>query len=129
MGAFYLPHELLEDVRAHAAEAAPDECVGLLFGHSEQVDRILRLTNVSPTPQTHFFADPQALFTALQEADRRSEQLLGNYHSHPQTDAFPSLTDLAGAQGKTVQLIVGRGAVRVFRLYGGVVTELELKLQ
>ncbi len=128
MGVFYLPRELLEDVRAHAAEAAPDECVGLLLGCSARVDRVLRLTNVSPTPQTRFFADPQALFTALQEADRRGEQLLGSYHSHPQTDALPSLSDLAGAQGKTVQLIVGRDTVRVFRLYGGVATELELKL-
>ncbi len=128
MDAFCLPRELFKQIQTHAAEAAPDECVGLLFGRAERVSRILSLTNVSQTPRTRFFADPQALFTALLEADRRGEKLLGSYHSHPYTDAFPSPTDLSGAHGKTVQLIVGQDAVRVFRLYGGVATELELKL-
>lgn len=118
----------MEDIRTHAAEAAPNECVGLLLGQSGQVDQVSRLANVSQTPQIRFFADPQALFTVLREADRRGEQLLGNYHSHPRTDAFPSSTDLAGAHGETVQLIVGQDAVRAFKLQDGAATELELKL-
>lgn len=128
MNTFYLAGGLLEQIQVHAAAAAPDECVGLLFGHAERVGRILRLTNGSQTPQTRFFADPQALFAALKDADRRGERLLGSYHSHPRTDAFPSSTDLEGAQERTVQLILGRDAVRVFRLQGGSATELELKL-
>lgn len=128
MDTFCLPRELFKQIQTHAAEAAPDECVGLLFGRAERVSRILSLTNVSQTPQTRFFADPQALFTALLEADRRGEKLLGSYHSHPHTDAFPSPNDLSEAHGKTVQLIVGRDAVRVFEMQGGSATELELKL-
>lgn len=128
MGVFYLPRALLEQIQAHAAEATPDECVGLLFGRLGRVDRILQLTNASPTPQTRFFADPQELFTALREADDRGEKYLGSYHSHPRTDAFPSPADFAGTQDRTVQLIVGRDTVRVFEIQGGVATELELKL-
>ena len=128
MGALYLPPALLQDIRAHAAETAPEECVGLLFGQAQQISRTRRLTNAAQTPQTRFFALPQELLAAFAEADDLSEQVLGSYHSHPQSDAWLSPSDLAGAQAGAVQLIVGQDTVRAFCMQGGVGTELELKL-
>ena len=128
MNALCLPRVLFRDICAHAAETAPEECVGLLFGRAGRVSKTRRLTNAAKTPQTRFFALPQELLAAFKEADRLGEQILGSYHSHPQSDAWLSLSDLAGAQGDTVQLIIGQDAVRVFFVQGGVGTELELKL-
>ena len=120
----YLSANVLEALRAHAARAFPDECVGLLFGRGDRVTRAHPLPNASPTPRTHFFADPTALLRALQGADARGETHLGSYHSHPEGDAWPSETDLRALDG--VVLIIGREAVRAFRLAGGKVAELEL---
>ena len=128
MRALYLPLTLLQDVRAHAAEAAPNECVGLLFGREGRVSKLRRLTNISETPQTRFFALPQELLAAFKEADRLGEQVLGSYHSHPHSDAWLSPADLAGAHEGAVHLIVGQDAVRAFFVQGGLGTELELKL-
>ena len=128
MNVLCLPRVLYGDICAHAAETAPEECVGLLLGRAGQVVRVRRLTNAAPTPETRFFALPQELFTALQEADSHDERVLGSYHSHPHSDAWLSPADLAGAQEGTVQLIVGRDAARAFRIQGGVGAELELKL-
>ena len=128
----YLSRVCLEAVYAHAAETAPGECVGLLWGQLEQPKRVTgtsKLTNVSKTPQTRFFAAPQELFTALKAADQRGQTCLGSYHSHPHSDAWPSASDLEAAPGETVQLIVGQDAVRAFRVQGGVATRLELTLQ
>ena len=130
MDALWLPRALLKDVRAHAAETAPEECVGLLLGREGRVSRTRRLTNASKSPQTRFFALPQELLAALKEADSMGEKFLGSYHSHPQSDAWLSPSDLAGVQAGigTVQLIVGQDAVRAFCVRGGVGTELELEL-
>lgn len=131
MDALCLPQTLLEDVRAHAAETTPEECVGLLLGREGRVSRTRRLTNASKSPQTRFFALPQELLAALKEADSMGEKFLGTYHSHPRSDAWLSPSDLAGAQAGTVgtiQLIVGQDAVRAFCVWGRVGTELELKL-
>ena len=128
MCALYLPPPLLRDVRAHAAETAPEECVGLLLGRAGRVSKIRRLTNASKSPQTRFFALPQELLAAFKEADRLDEQILGSYHSHPHSDAWLSPSDLAEAHEGAVQLIVGQDAVRAFCVQGGVGTELELKL-
>ena len=128
MRKLYLSRAQLVDIRAHAAETAPEECVGLLFGRAGRVSKTRRLTNAAKSPQIRFFASPQELFAAFTEADDLGEQILGSYHSHPQSDAWLSLSDLAGAQGDTVQLIIGQDAVRVFFVQGGVGTELELEL-
>ena len=123
----YLPETFLEHLQTHAAETAPDECVGLLFGHGERVTRGVRLTNASSTPRTRFFAPPQELFAALKEADDRGEVLVGSYHSHPESPAWPSATDLEAPDG-TVMLIIGQDDVKAFRLENGEAEELELHL-
>lgn len=123
----HLPERLPEHLQTHAAETAPDECVGLLFGHGERVMRSVRLTNASSTPRTRFYAPPQELFAALKEADDRGEVLIGSYHSHPESPAWPSKTDLEAPDG-TVMLIIGQDDVKAFRLENGEAEELELHL-
>ena len=120
-----LPALLLEHLRLHAAETAPNECVGLLFGHGERITRAVRLTNASSTPRTRFFAPPQELFAVLKKADDRGEALIGSYHSHPRSAAWPSATDLEAPDG-AVMLIIGRDGVKAFRVENGGAQELEL---
>lgn len=127
-GALYLPQRILESVQTHACNAAPDECVGLLFGRGIQVTRSVALANRAGTPRTRFFADPQELFAALSEAEVRGETLLAVYHSHPDGAAFPSETDVAAAHYDAAQLIVTPTEVRAFRLEGQRVTEVTLNV-
>ena len=124
----HLPHTILQTVQTHAHDAAPDECVGLLFGRDAQVTRSVALINRAPTPQTRFFADPQELFAALSEAEACDETLLAIYHSHPDGAAFPSKTDISAAQYSAVQLIVTPTDVRAFVLEGQRVSEVKLAL-
>lgn len=124
----HLPYAILQAVQTHARDAAPGECVGLLFGQVAQVTRSVALGNRSPTPQTRFFADPQELFAALSGAEGGGETLLAIYHSHPDGAAFPSTADIAAAHYNAVQLIVTPTAVRAFHLEGQTVSEVTLVL-
>ena len=114
---------------AHARAALPDECVGLLFGHGNKVERRVPLTNIAEV-STRYFAAPADLFAALREADARGDDLLAIYHSHPNGPQTPSDIDVKEAHYSAVHLIVvpQLGVVRGFVL-GEVVREVDLIVQ
>ena len=112
----------------HARNELPNECVGLLFGTENGIQRRVPLANVAARPETRFFARPEEVLAALQEADARGETLLALYHSHPHGPPTPSSTDLEEARYEVVHLIVvpSSGSVRAFWLSSGGFSELEL---
>ena len=82
-------------ILAHAREADPLECCGILLGEGDRVGEARPTANVHPTPHTHFEIDPQALIDAHRDARVGGPQVLGYYHSHPDGAAEPSATDRA----------------------------------
>ncbi|MEX2209157.1 MAG: M67 family metallopeptidase [Myxococcota bacterium] len=105
-----LPRDLLAEVFQHARECYPEECCGLLLGRGEEVPtRVVRCTNVQSTrvargesdldARRAFWIDEQELLNALRGAEQRGERLVVIYHSHVDTAAYLSHTDLAGALG------------------------------
>lgn len=97
--------------------ARPDEKCGLLFGHGTKILRADPAANVAADPFTMFEIDPGALLAA-HRASRVGEglPLIGYYHTHPNDDAMPSVTDAACAapDGK-LWLIATRNRVLLFR--------------
>ncbi|HEY5839130.1 MAG TPA: M67 family metallopeptidase, partial [Pyrinomonadaceae bacterium] len=73
----------LETIIAHAREASPHECCGLIGGLIEgQAQTIYRSRNVASDPLTSYEAAPEDLFAAQRAMRERGEQLLAIYHSH-----------------------------------------------
>jgi len=111
------------EIIAHAREAAPEECCGLIGGTSEgAAQTIYRARNVAGDPLTSYEAAPEDLFAAQRAMRERGEMLLAIYHSHPRSeDPQPSATDVRLAYyPSAVYLIVGLGApearLRAFRI-------------
>jgi len=105
-----LPREVLLEVFQHARECYPEECCGLLLGSDARgALRVLRCANVQSARAARgesdldarraFWIDEQELLHALRDADQRGERLVAVYHSHVDTAAYLSFTDLAGALG------------------------------
>ncbi len=102
-----LRSELVHELFAHARECYPEECCGLVIGGQGGVPRIVRCTNVQSQRQSRgesvldatqgFWIDERELLAALREAEANGEQLLAIYHSHVDTAAYLSHTDLRGA--------------------------------
>jgi proteasome lid subunit RPN8/RPN11 len=93
---------LLEQMRAAAKDAAPNECCGLLVGRRAPVAIVTRAVaaeNVHDKPAKFFTIDPALQFKLIKELrdNPGEEQLLGCYHSHPDGPAAPSPRDLAEA--------------------------------
>jgi proteasome lid subunit RPN8/RPN11 len=108
--AVQLPRDLLAEVFQHARECYPEECCGLLLGADRELPtRVVRCTNVQSTrvvrgesdldARRAFWIDEQELLNALRGAEQRGELLGVIYHSHVDTAAYLSFTDLEGALG------------------------------
>lgn len=123
MPAIRLLREHLDAMIAHAREAAPAECCGLIGGLAGKNARsIYRLRNVTANPELGYEAAPEDLFAAQRRMRDRGEELLAIYHSHPRAaDPSPSETDVRLAYyPSATYLIVGLGgteaSVRAFSI-------------
>lgn len=112
-----------DQIIAHAREAAPSECCGLIGGLIEgKAQTIYRARNVAVDPLTSYEAAPEDLFAAQRAMRERGEQMLAIYHSHPRArDPEPSGTDVRLAYyPSAVYLIVGlansEASLRAFRI-------------
>src|SRR5262249_16300165 len=94
-------------VIAHARDAAPAECCGLLLGTIDSVTDTRRARNLATDPN-RFLLDPKDHIDVRREARTRGLGVVGFYHSHPHSRAVPSERDLAEASySDHLYLIVG----------------------
>lgn len=131
-----MPRALAEAMVEHAREEYPNECCGLLAGRGSRVERLFRGQNMDRSPFTYRL-DPQEQLRLFKEIDDAGLELLGIYHSHIQSPAYPSRTDIAkafypDAVYVIVSLHVVQGSrpgpeIRAFRIRDGLVTEEELR--
>jgi proteasome lid subunit RPN8/RPN11 len=86
----------LEDILAHARQAQPSECCGLVGGAEDgRTQSIYRLRNIASNPEVAYEAAPEELFAAQRLMREREERLLAIYHSHPRSIIpSPSETDV-----------------------------------
>jgi proteasome lid subunit RPN8/RPN11 len=108
---------------AHARDAAPAECCGLLVGRSDEIVDAMRTRNIAGDP-LRFVIDPKDHIDGRREARRRGLEVVGFYHSHPRSPAEPSDTDVAEASYPDhlyliVSLAAEPPAMSLFRLENG----------
>lgn len=94
---FILPKELKQHMLDHALTSPQHEVCGLLAGNSFGLTSLYRIPNIAEDPATTFYMQPQAQITALKNMRLSDETLCGIYHSHPNSEAFPSDRDLQQA--------------------------------
>ena len=81
-------------IEEHARHTDPAQCCGVLSGANGTITDIHPLRNEADKPETRYFAAPADLFAATRRMRESGESLLGIYHSHPRTPAYPSSSDV-----------------------------------
>jgi proteasome lid subunit RPN8/RPN11 len=76
-----------------ARKEAPLEACGLLAGIDKNVTHFYPLTNADAAPE-HFSMIPEEQFAAIKDMRTKSINMLGIWHSHPETPARMSEEDL-----------------------------------
>jgi [CysO sulfur-carrier protein]-S-L-cysteine hydrolase len=88
-----IPKNIVETVYTHAQAGLPNEACGYLGGNDGVVRTFYPMTNVDASPE-HFSFDPKEQFAVVKEARAKKEELIGVYHSHPETPARLSEEDI-----------------------------------
>ncbi len=90
---FKIPKTLYDQIIAQAQAEAPNECCGLLSGQDGTANGIYPMTNIHQSPVSYQI-DPREQFAAFKDMRKQETELVGIYHSHPHTEAYPSATDV-----------------------------------
>jgi len=129
-----LDERLRDAMIATCIRALPDEGCGLLLGASDAERAVVRDVMVSENvlhSAKVYEIDSKVLLRTYRRADDEGLEVLGVFHSHTHTDAYPSPTDIAQAPdpGWHYVLVSLRDVptvVRSFRIIEGVVSEEEV---
>lgn len=84
-----------DEIVAQAHAGFPNEICGILGGVDGQVALVHTARNVAPNPRIRFNMDPRDILEITDSIDASGMDLLGFYHSHTHTQAYPSPTDVA----------------------------------
>jgi len=127
-----IPAQIYEAMMAHSRFTYPEEACGLLAADEDgRLRMVYCLTNAEHSASSYTI-EPTEHFRALQHAESRGWELVGAFHSHPQSAAFPSATDLRlAAEPDWIYVIVGLGdppGLRAFYLQAGSINEATLRV-
>lgn len=127
-----LPDAIREEIIAHARDHAPRECCGIIAGKDGELTHLHRLTNTEPG-NTRYLFDDEEFYKRYWEIENQGEELLVVYHSHPETVAYPSRTDVAFAfWPEAVYLICSlefpeTPVIRGYRIIDGAISEVAVE--
>jgi proteasome lid subunit RPN8/RPN11 len=121
-----IPPSIRTELRAHAAEEAPNECCGVIVLAEGVAEKYVRGRNALASPYRYELEiDPEVWFLE----DEGYE--LAVFHSHPETKPEPSRTDreLAGLWSGRPFLIYGLklDELRAWRIARDAVEEIEIR--
>jgi proteasome lid subunit RPN8/RPN11 len=130
--ALTLPQAYIDEMIAHARDDAPNECCGIIAGKDGRATKLYRAINAEASPY-RYSVDPKDLLRIHNEVDANDWDFMVIYHSHTQTDAYPSPTDVRLAAWPDAYYVLvslkdaDSPAVRAFRILDGEITEEELR--
>jgi [CysO sulfur-carrier protein]-S-L-cysteine hydrolase len=116
---------------ATCVRALPDEGCGLLLGTPDGVvSDVMASENVAHSAKVYEI-DSRVMLRASRESDANGTVILGVFHSHTHSEAYPSPTDVAQAPDPQwhyvlVSLRDVPSVLRSFRIVEGTVSEEEL---
>jgi len=88
-----IPKSIYTTILEHAKREKPLECCGILSGRDGTVEKAFELRNKELSP-VRYSMSPQDQLKVFEELEKEAMEMVAIYHSHPETVAFPSETDV-----------------------------------
>ena len=87
-----VPRLVYDEIIAHARAGKPEEICGIIRGRGLQAYEAIRGRNVAAARVENYEVDPQTLLMQFDFMET-GDEMMGVYHSHPVSVAYPSATD------------------------------------
>jgi proteasome lid subunit RPN8/RPN11 len=136
-----LPRREYLKIIGHCYDGLPDEACGLLAGRFQpgtfvsdgRVEIVYPTANADASART-YSVDPRDLLRSIRAAEAQGLELVGVFHSHTHTEAWPSPTDVRQALEPgwlyvIVSLKDGDPVLRSFRITDGKIQETAVVLE
>ncbi len=94
----------------------PNESCAILFGKNNQVLELFLTENIEKSP-VNFTISNKQLIEGYKIAEEKKMDVIGIFHSHPNSDAYPSNTDKKFMQSNPVVWIIYSGINKNFKAY------------
>jgi len=129
-----LKKEFLEKIVTQSKETFPNEACGILAGKEDRAEKVYEMTNVDKSPSTYFM-EPKEQLRAMKEIRNSGLEMVGIYHSHVASPAYPSAHDVEMAFYPEVSYVIisikdqDHPHISSFRIKEGRITEEEIKIE
>jgi len=100
----------------HAENEEPNESCAILFGKDSLVSEVFLTKNIEESP-VNFTISNEQLIEGYKIAEEKRIEVIGVFHSHPNSDAYPSNTDKKFMQSNPVAWIIYSGINKNFKAY------------
>ncbi len=129
-----------ETIVGNCYDGLPDEACGLLVGPLSPtgeptgvVSEARPARNADASART-YTVDPKDMLATMRAAEARGDEIIGVWHSHTHTDAYPSPTDVRQAVDPAwlyviVSLRDQAPVLRAYRIRQGGIAEVAVALQ
>jgi len=102
----FLPRPLVNKILAHAQQNPTIEVCGLIGNSAENNKDYYSIDNVSKNPSCRFIMDAPQQIKAMKKMRDKQQVLFAIVHSHPTTNAQPSLLDIKESSYKDAYYII-----------------------
>lgn len=116
----------------HARQEYPRECCGIISGHEGRLEKLYELRNIAEGNVFYEIDPAQLMHLEFEELEQSGSEIVAIYHSHPESQAYPSASDLDLAfWPEAVYLICSlenkaEPGIRGFRMREGGISEVQL---
>jgi proteasome lid subunit RPN8/RPN11 len=128
-----IPAALRDEIIVHAREGLPNEACGILAGRDDRVERFFPAEPDEPSPY-YYRIEARDQIRIMNAIDDAGLDLVGIYHSHTSSPAYPSRTDAEQAFWPDavyviVSLAGAEADVRGYRIQDMAITEVALRVE
>lgn len=127
----YLSKQNANDIIQHSIKESPNEACGILAGKEGRVEKVYTMANTDKSAAT-FFMDPKEQLKVMKEVRNLDLEMVGIYHSHLATEAYPSAHDMELAYYPEVSYVIAsikdkdNPKIRSFKIENGRINEEEV---
>ena len=124
----------LSEMIQHCQKDYANEACGILAGRAGKVEKVHQMTNADKSSKT-FFMDPKEQLKVMKEIRNQGLEMVGIYHSHLETEAYPSAHDVELAFYPEVSYVIvsindkNNPSIRSFKIMEGEISEEEVKIE
>lgn len=100
-----ITRKIIDDIVTHGELEAPLEACGYLAEKDGVICKSIAMRNVDASP-IHYSMDPKEQFNAVRNCRAAGLTIRAVYHTHPETDAYPSAEDIKLAYDPDLSYVI-----------------------